>query len=153
MKIGFTGTQLGMTPIQKQRYSQLIAYYQNKTITKILNYHHDGDCFGADSEAFFIAKSQGFRTVCHPPIKRSKRAFNVHDEERPPYEYLVRNHHIVDETELLIGTPGQVQEQFRGSGTWATIRYARAPLRKKPLIIIFPDGSLMEENLEVFLPL
>jgi len=35
-------------------------------------------------------------------------------------------------------------EEWRGSGTWATIRYARKV--GKPVTIIYPDGEIQEEN-------
>lgn len=129
MKIGFTGTRAGMTPLQMNRVKILLIGG-----TEL----HDGDCIGADSQAFFLAKSQGLRTVCHPPLKSAKRAFNVHDETRPPYEYLTRNHHIVGETRLLIVAPRDMEEQLK-SGTWATYRYAKK--LRAPRIIVFPDGS------------
>jgi len=42
-----------------------------------------------------------------------------------PTPYLSRNRAIVDETEMLIATPAEFTEQQR-SGTWSTVRYARA---------------------------
>ena len=53
-------------------------------------------------------------------------------------EYLVRNHNIVDSTDMLIGCPKEMQEQLR-SGTLATIRYAKK--KNKKIIIIFPNGT------------
>lgn len=54
---------------------------------------------------------------------------------KPP---LVRNHDIVDSTELLIACPKEQVEVLR-SGTWATIRYAR----KKEITVwlIDPEGQ------------
>jgi hypothetical protein len=63
-----------------------------------------------------------------------------------PKPYLVRNHDMVDQSEFLIGTPGEEQEVLR-SGTWATIRYARK--LKRPILIILPKGKLVAENFKL----
>lgn len=136
MKIGFTGTRQGMTPAQIEQ----VKLWLPRGIEL-----HDGDCIGADSQAFHLAKHQGLRTVSHPPLNPKFQAKNVHDMTRPPFDYTTRNHHIVDETQLLIATPKEYTEQWRGSGTWATIRYARN--WNAPRVVIFPDGSLKAENI------
>lgn len=116
-KIGFTGTQDGMTP------KQTIALWQQLSLISHLEFHH-GDCIGADEEAHDIARLVGAKIVGHPPTNEVKRAFCYFDEEREPKEYIARNHDIVDETQLLIATPKSTVEEVR-SGTWATVRYAR----------------------------
>ena len=57
-----------------------------------------------------------------------------------PKDYLERNHDIVDETDMLIATPGEEQEVQR-SGTWATIRYARK--QKRTILTIYPSGRAL----------
>jgi hypothetical protein len=57
--------------------------------------------------------------------------------------YLSRNKDIVLETELLIATPGEEEEQIR-SGTWSTVRYARS--LKRMINIVLPDGRVIAEN-------
>jgi hypothetical protein len=57
----------------------------------------------------------------------------------PAKPYLVRNHEIVDDSQVLIAAPKEFTEQLR-SGTWATIRYARKIGRT--VRIVFPDGSI-----------
>lgn len=81
--------------------------------------------------------------VIHPPKDESKRAFSIADEVRGAKPYLQRNKDIVDETDVLIATPKGNEEELR-SGVWATIRYARK--QKKKIVIIFPDGSIKEEE-------
>jgi hypothetical protein len=133
MKIGFTGTQIGMTPIQ----SDMVATYLHHAEV------HHGDCIGADSQVHFLAKKAGCSIVIHPPIKTYKRFFCPDaDKILPARNYPDRNHDIVDCTELLLAAPGQYKEKLR-SGTWATIRYAVKC--KKPVKIIYPNGT--EENL------
>lgn len=55
---------------------------------------------------------------------------------------LGRNRIIAISCEHLLATPGEMHEVVR-SGTWATVRYARQ--NKKPITIVFPDGSIKEE--------
>lgn len=133
MKIGFTGTQQGMTEPQKETVEFIL---RNKKTTDD-EFHH-GDCVGADEQAWKMAFQLYIKTVGHPPKDPSKRAFTSNDENWPEEDYLVRNHHIVDECELLIATPGG-PEKLR-SGTWATIRYAKKIGRDTA--IISPDGTI-----------
>lgn len=137
--IGFTGTQRGMTSLQMTGVEHLLWSGKESGA----EYFHHGDCIGADAEAHYFAERDGYWITTHPPINPSKRAFCVGNAERDCFEYLTRNHHIVDECELLIACPGEKEEQLR-SGTWATIRYARKKLRR--LVIIFPDGAISREN-------
>lgn len=141
MRIGFTGTQRGMTRAQMSEVHTSMASLAYGHFHK--EFHH-GDCIGADAEAAAIAKELGFWIVSHPPVDQKKQAFFPSDCVLPPAEYLVRNHHIVDAVEFLIATPGEYLEQLR-SGTWTTIRYARK--KKKDRRIIFPDGYPKIEEL------
>lgn len=137
IKIGFTGTQEGMTDIQKKKFSGFI----NKI--DISEFHH-GDCIGADEDAHDMinlsSASQSF-TIIHPPIKKDKRANCeiISGTILEPKEYLERNHDIVDSCDLLIACPKEKTEQLR-SGTWATVRYAKK--QKKNILIIYPDGII-----------
>ena len=137
MKIGFTGTQQGMTDAQVATVASLLQVYQPT------EFHH-GDCIGADTDADAIV-----RMVCpeaevhvHPPIKPQKRAFCKFYALYPEKDYISRNHDIVDAVKLVIATPEQVEEQKR-SGTWATIRYSRK--KNVQLAIVWPDGSIGNE--------
>lgn len=135
MKIGFTGTQKGLTPNQKTKIvNSLIEITKDLPLNERMDFHH-GDCIGADEEAFDLALELGFYIIQHPPINKYKRAFTDADEIREPKPYLERNHAIVDETDILIACPGETTEQLR-SGTWATVRYARK--QNKKIVIIYP---------------
>ena len=125
MKVGFTGTQHGMTTRQHQQVIEKLLGLD------VSEFHH-GDCIGSDAEAHAIAQSLGIRVVVHPPENDAKRAFVAlsqgtaqrhADENHVPRPYLKRNHDIVLACKLLIATPKQHREQRR-SGTWATIRFA-----------------------------
>ncbi len=128
MKIGFTGTQKGMTDYQK---NELRISLSTITVLNRGEFHH-GDCIGADEEAYGIAIQYGFFIVVHPPINESKRAFTSCDVMLPAKDYIARNHDIVDDTDILYACPDG-PEKLR-SGTWATIRYA---LKQKKKVVIF----------------
>lgn len=129
MIIGFTGTQIGMTALQKEIFENLICGLKGE-------FHH-GDCIGADAEAHDIAEKY-LECVIHPPIISAKRAFKKANRICETLNYLARNKAIVIACERMIATPKEFAEQVR-SGTWSTIRYAKNSM--KSTMIIFPDGS------------
>jgi hypothetical protein len=112
-----------------------------RRLTGVGELHH-GDCVGADKEAHDLAKLKfGIWTIAHPPLNTKLRAWCEADEVREPDEYLVRDRHIVDDTDELIATPATFSEVAR-SGTWATVRYAK--LMGKPVTMIYPDGEVQQ---------
>lgn len=118
VSVGFTGTQQGMTPRQKEELRELLIALNP------VAFHH-GDCIGADAEAHEIVLSLGIEITIHPPHYSGKRAFCKRAQfVHPTAEYLQRNRDIVDDTSHLIAAPKTAQEELR-SGTWATVRYAR----------------------------
>lgn len=136
MKVGFTGTQDGMTTAQKQFvYDEVMMLSPGEA--------HHGCCVGADHEFDQLLDQTWVETVIgHPPLNTSKMALCNCDIFREPEEYLVRNKAIVNETDYLIAAP-KGPEQLR-SGTWSTVRYARQLGR--PIAIIWPDGSRWYEE-------
>ncbi len=119
MRVGFTGTQIGMSQHQKEQF--VVKLFElNPT-----EFHH-GDCVGADAEAHDIVREffPDVKIHGHPPIYKSKRAFKVCDVLYPEDHYIPRDRRIVDSTEFLIGAPKTDEEVLR-SGTWTTIRHAR----------------------------
>ena len=126
MIVGFTGTRWGMTGEQSATVLRLL----NQTEA---NEGHHGDCVGADEQFHTICHMAGVLTVVHPPEDDKLRAYCKGywkiEEERP---YLVRNRVIVDTCDFLIAAPREEYEPavYRGSGTWATIRYARRSKRR-----------------------
>jgi hypothetical protein len=136
MRIGFTGTQRGMTVAQRFEFVDLL---RGKA-----GWLHHGDCVGADAGAHSLACDLGFLIALHPPESPSKRAWcRPAAVTHPPKPYLDRNKDIVRGTECLIAAPGEDQEQLR-SGTWSTVRFARK--LKRPIAIIYPDGHCAYEN-------
>jgi hypothetical protein len=139
MKIGFTGTQNGMTQFQKDELRKLLSLLQ------VSEFVH-GDCMGSDGEANQIAleESVGVFSI-YPSTYSRKRAFCFNSErvlnndngQWSTHEYegkkilvrwypkdtpLNRNRHIVDNVSRMIATPKEHEHTVR-SGTWATIRY------------------------------
>ena len=129
---GFTGTQQGLTPQQRD---VLEALFRNSAFSTL----HHGDCIGADAEAHAIARTHGDFLICiHPPTDSRKRAWCVGDIYYDPLPYLDRNKRIVKACTRLLACPAEFSDVLR-SGTWSTVRYAR--LVGKPYTLIYPDGS------------
>ncbi len=132
MKIGFTGTQKGMNSKQLEELRRFLQQIEAHEL-------HHGDCMGADAQAHAIATALGLRIVIHPPTNPIKRAFCKGDKTLPEQEYIYRNYHIVEDTEMLIAAPKTDYYQLR-SGTWATVRYAL--LLSKYVVILLPSGGI-----------
>jgi len=137
MKIGFTGTQSGMTEWQKNSLRETLEYLKGTEFV------HD-DSPGASQEANEIAFDYGIRIfTIFPPLNGKKRAwcFNpshsrmdsqwhaiehkgiqVQVRWMPMDDYLKRNKHIVDNVDHMISAPKEHQHSLK-SGTWSTIRY------------------------------
>ena len=130
MKVAFTGTRDGIPELQLLGAIDLL---------KAGDELHFGDCQGADAQAWWLAASRGIRTVAHPAIDDTWRAYCQADFIHAPKAYMERNRAMVNECEYLIATPRSFHEILR-SGTWATIRYAMAC--GKNALIIGPDGKL-----------
>ena len=128
MKIGFTGSREGMSPLQIQHLVLLLCEL------KPSEFHH-GDCKGADEEAHKIVEEffPECRIVVHPPESDYLRAFCAAHEYKEPLGYVARDRKIVEDTVYLIGAPLTDVEQVR-SGSWTTIRHARKLSR--PLIVL-----------------
>jgi hypothetical protein len=146
MIISFTGTQIGMTTEQVSKFIKIIGYLKPERF-------NFGLCVGADVDAYFAVKAVGKyqpKIIGYPgyseyrPNDLSKRAKDCRcDELKEPKPFLVRNQDIVNDSDILIATPKEFEEQIR-SGTWSTVRKAKA--QRLQIIIIFPDGSLKLEN-------
>ena len=122
LNIGFTGTKRGMTAFQKDWLKTALDAYSAEPGER---WFLHGDCEGADVEAANIAMMLGFKIWTFPPINEKFRAhFSCSDRKEEPAPYLVRDHAIVDNCDLLFAASCEEYELIR-SGTWATIRYAK----------------------------
>jgi hypothetical protein len=127
--VGFTGTRTGMSSSQMLSFKKLVK----ELMTNKSSFHH-GDCIGADAEAHDIVLSMipDISIVIHPPLNGTLRAYKDQGHVLPPKDYIVRNHNIVDSTEVLVAAPCAAEHDpsSKRSGTWATIRYARSKGKK-----------------------
>jgi len=137
MKIGFTGTRVGMSPLQKMYLERILIKTKPE---KVIH----GGCIGADTEFHGICYYQKCRRISsltiaiYPSNLRNQQgnypnADFYHKEQDP----LVRNHIIVDQSDILIAAPKYDAEELR-SGTWSTIRYAR---KIGIPVVILPRGE------------
>lgn len=131
MKVGFTGTQRGMTGDQAAEILRMLLRLDGD------EFHHGG-CVGADVQAAKLANYAGYLTTRHPGDTPSKQDDGFLDDDyRVVLPNLVRNRMIVDEVDEMLAAPGESEEVLR-SGTWATIRYARKVGKK--ITLVLPDG-------------
>lgn len=144
-RIGFTGTRSGMTKSQKEVVNDLLAFFAKgetypelNNNPRILNAIH-GDCIGADFDFHNIAILHGYRIIIYPCNIPKMRSYVKADEEHLPSAPLIRNHTIVNMSNLLIACPKSHKEELR-SGTWATIRYAKKI--QKVCVIVDPAGDI-----------
>lgn len=128
MKIGVTGTREGATEYQLKELRSVLAELKGT------EFHH-GDCRGVDIQAAAIARELGYKIVCHPPILTEEQGYFGGDEIREPAGYMKRDRTIVEETDVLLVCPKQMEWQQKG-GTWYTHDYAVK--LGKPLSIIWP---------------
>ena len=143
MNIGFTGTRDGMTEAQKKSVKYLLETNRPECVIH-------GDCVGADADFDRIAASLNIDRYIFPSNINDLRAhceklgaksiFENHvNEPMPP---LIRNGSIVQNADLIIACPKETKEITR-SGTWSTIRKARAV--HAHVFIIYPDGFYVDK--------
>lgn len=137
-EIGFTGTQLGMTLLQRET----VRYWLAKLCGVNFRY---GMCIGADDEAAKAARALGYHLIGYPGPDESRRGSIVPDEvchdivasERNPF--LARSARVALDSGILIAAPAQHYE-IRRSGTWTTVRRARSYGRE--LVYAWPNGTM-----------
>lgn len=141
--LAFTGTRSGLTAGQRLALRRVLDELHRPG-----SVIHLGDAVGADAEAHRIAGEIGYVRHGHPCILRSQRAFLDYDMLECPDHPLRRNRDMVDacplEGGVLVACPSGRSEMWRGSGTWATIRYARRT--GLPVIFVWPDGQIQREE-------
>lgn len=133
MRVGISGTRRGPTPEQEAVLRSVLG---SEHVTRLVH----GGCVGVDEEADGLYREvQKCPVVSVYPAIGGKGHYappDYRDIERPPLE---RNRLIVQEAELMVIVPAQNRVLPRGSGTWATYRYAKAA--NVLTIVIFRDGS------------
>lgn len=126
-KVGFTGTNKGASTVQLAVVEEKLKFLLEEGFDE---FHH-GACIGADEQAAKLAKELGFRVVAHPGLASDPKnlmyrsEWDGSHETREAKPFIERDHDIVDETEMMLATPLTYEEKIR-SGTWTTVRYAKA---------------------------
>jgi hypothetical protein len=138
--IGLTSTRHGLAIPQRR---SLRGYLWLHGFNGMAVLHH-GMCEGGDHECNDDARLMGIRTIGHPPLNEQLLAKMIVDECREPARYLVRNGHVVAESQFLVACPHGYIEQWAGSGTWAALREAER--RGKKVIFIWPDGIVTDRR-------
>jgi hypothetical protein len=142
--VGFTGTRSTLTSAQAGRLVHLLVELRTKSIEHVVH----GDCVGADEEFDRICYSLHLRRELYPSDTPDLRAYSerkrrdgvfTHPAEPP----LARNKKIVEVCHVLIACPKTLDEQRR-SGTWTTVRAARAV--KRPAVLIYPNGVIVRSD-------
>jgi hypothetical protein len=167
LKIGFTGTRLGMSIDQSVVLRRKLSPGKGGTTWTMFSEFHHGDCVGADEEAHDMMRVMLSRhwplrvdLVVHPPTDyRFRAGCGTTRAERedarnakgavkvlPARGYLERDRDIVDATDLLIACPAGIDLRSHG-GTAYTVRYARTQV--KPILIIWGDGRVEMENFDL----
>ena len=125
IKIGFTGTRKGLTPIQKEEIKLILDKYDNIIVSH-------GDCIGSDTDFHnLIINYKNIHinkniTICiFPPNDPKLRAFNTGDLLMKEEPYLTRNLNIIKNCSILIACPIDKNREELRSGTWSTVRNAR----------------------------
>lgn len=133
-KIGITGTRNGWTDQQRVIFvSRCLPLYS-------FEFHH-GLCVGVDCQSHDEVRNLAphGRIIGHPSVdKKLQKEVNC-DELREAKTHFARNRDIVNETDILIVVPMQMEWQSRG-GTWYTHDYGVN--RGKEVFVIWPDGKL-----------
>jgi len=135
MKIGFTGSRVGLTKAQKQTLLERLQ--ETASDSEFLH----GGCIGADEQAAGMAGNLGYILIEFPSDLPHMRTRLISHETRSPRKPLARNDDIIRECELLFACPKETEEPkpAPGQGTWSTVRHARR--FNRATIIIWPDGS------------
>jgi len=131
MIVGFTGSRHPRPPETLDRLRALLVEWG------VTEGHH-GDCVGFDEQAHDVCVELGIRTVAHPAVNSSLRAFKSANVVLPPKDYLDRNKDIVRASERLIAAP-EGPEQTR-SGTWSTVRFARS-IGVRGIVLAWPGKA------------
>ena len=136
--LGVSGTQNGSTVEQRWLFAKLLWEAEPSQL-------RHGDCIGVDKEMhdIYTAIMLHGGVFLHPASgvghKRAhvKRGVVEVAREFPP---LIRNTHIVDNSDFMAFFPQNEKGEILRSGTWATIRYARDA--QTDHLIIRPSGRI-----------
>lgn len=143
MILGFTGTRGGWTKVQREVIRQCLGALPELVL--------HGGAEGSDEEFDVLLREAGMPGAGIAIYAMAHRMEFWQARipaadlvlTRSEWAPLSRNKFIAKECDHLLVTPFEMEEVLR-SGTWATVRYARS--FGKPITIILPDGSIVEES-------
>ena len=135
MVIGFTGTRNGMTNEQISQVCRILHSFRASDECEGLH----GDCIGADADFDAACAALQIPTQCRPCTFENLRA-RCTDAISKPMAPMDRNRAIVADADVMIACPPNYTPIKRGSGTWATIGFAKRA--GKRLIVVYPDGRV-----------
>lgn len=143
LHLGVTGSSEPILHLQELKLLTTLSGLHSGTFGDFgaFEWMHNGDCVNADHVMAQIWRRIGGKVYGHPPDRDLKRAFFDFDLKDRPFPYKVRDQHIVDRSDLIVGAP-RCAEYLR-SGTWMTIRMARK--KGIPRILVWPDGTVTRE--------
>lgn len=134
LSVGFTGTQQGLEPPQRESLALVL-----EMLAPMREFHH-GDCVGADAEADDLANFAGVRrTYAHPCEFEDKRAHCACDVVFAPKHHKTRNREIAQAADVLLACPRAEEKSVPRSGTWQTVRLALQV--GTPVLLVWPDGT------------
>lgn len=134
--VGFTGTRNGMSKEQHAKVLEIL-----ESLPELTHAVH-GDCIGADEDFHNICADLGLEINIRPCTFENMRANCDGTEVAEPKRPMQRNRDIVAGADIMLACPPNYTKIKSGSGTWATIGFAKRS--KKPMYIIFPDGTITE---------
>lgn len=145
MILGITGTRAGFAEPQLRAVRGVVAVLPDRVV--------HGGAIGVDEALDRWFRSLGLppdRVEVYPANAERARAMAMNGSRiHPVMSPLHRNRLIVARCDHLLACPGTMTETLR-SGTWATMRYARAA--GKPITLVLPDGTVKEEKGDVAHP-
>jgi hypothetical protein len=148
--VGFTGSRNGVTPQQRRQLELYVALFPQTIIV------HHGDCVGADAAFDEICRNAGLQRTIHPGHNRDgaapTRAFcgrfvnsrGQAPKTMAPLGFRERDKIIATISDVVFACPDGPERLY--SGTWATVRDRRKNRVSRVLRIIFPDGTVREED-------
>jgi hypothetical protein len=151
--VGITGTRNALKTPQRHSLEVTLAWLAFGDEDEV--HLHHGVCVGADEEAHKLARAGGGWIIHGHPGHSSRdrstgwRAESIMadlDVTYPSKPYYARNYDINKASSILVAAPLYPEADPRSarSGTWQTVRDARA--RGRRIVLVWPDGTTSTEG-------
>lgn len=153
MIVGFTGSRVKPSAEVCAAITKTLEDALLNGVLKDMYEAHHGDATGMDELVHNTIRRvrPDVRIVKHPPLYDKWQAKCDADHTEPNADYLVRNKHIVQRSDLVCAFPSEDMSKplpvkplrQPRSGTWHTIGVARRSL--VPVYFFRYDGSLLKD--------